>query len=551
MKRIVYSAIFLFVFFYGFSSGKERLYLPEVNENPAEERSNLPLLLIGTGGQTILNEPKITVTLKIIDNGPGKTNGINDQPLQYDGKAGIELRGQSTQMFPKKSYGFETREISGQDLKVSLMGMPEESDWVLYAPYSDKSMLRNAVTYHLGRKMGRWQPGFRFCEVYLNGNYNGVYQLIEKIKRDPARVDISKLTPVDVSGEDVTGGYIFKVDKLTGISMSEYFYAIPSVRFQNARNYAYTYVYPEFEDLVQPQKDYLQNFLRSFEIALNETKFSSPAEGYRKYIDVLSFIDFQIMNELANNVDGYRYSTFFHKAKDTKGGKLFAGPLWDFDLSYGNLNYSWKHQSVNNWAYLNYGPAETSCMHWWARLMQDPQYILELKKRWTELRKGILNTDSVMNYLDMTSLSLRDAVARNFVKWPILGVRVFPNDFVGTTYQSEVDFLKDWITRRLNWIDTQWSLNATGIKPDSVVPGVMVFPDRLTHEVTVRIPENYSGEMNTELFNLNGSKVKFMTSATKNSHEFKINLSSLPPGLYFLRISVKGQAFALRKIIKE
>jgi len=274
--------------------------------------SHLPLILIDTKGQTIPNEPKITVSIKVIDNGPGKSNSTNDPGNQYDGQAGIEIRGQSSQMFPKKGYGLELRDNLGKDLKAGLMGLPPESDWVLYAPYSDKTMLRNALTYYLGRKMGRWQPGFRFCELYLNGNYMGIYQLTEKIKKDNERLDIADLRPDEISGDDVTGGYILKVDKLGGLNTSEYFYNNPDIRYKNARTYAWTWDYPDPDDLVKEQRSYFMNFIKATENAINGNNFTDPVSGYPNFIDVPSFIDFQIMNELGNNVDGYRFRTADH-----------------------------------------------------------------------------------------------------------------------------------------------------------------------------------------------------------------------------------------------
>ena len=186
-------------------------------------------------------------------------------------------------------------------------------------------MLRNAITYELGRKMGpAWQPRYKWCEVYLNGSYIGVYMLIEKIKRDANRVDINKLKPDEISGDNLTGGYIVKADKIADLTSAEYFYTYPTNRYYTARNYAFTYVYPKYNEIVSQQNTYIKNYLTTLENTLNGSSFKDPVNGYRKYMDLNSFVDFQIINELANNVDGYHYSTFFYKKKDSDGGKLFA-----------------------------------------------------------------------------------------------------------------------------------------------------------------------------------------------------------------------------------
>ncbi len=163
--------------------------ITQINSQAAwtQEVTSLPLVVIDTWGETIPDNPKITSWLKVIENGTGFGNNQSQPATDYEGYAGIEIRGQSSQMFPKKSYSIELRNATMADSSVSLLGMPAESDWVLYAPYSDKTMLRNALTYYLGSRMGEWQPRYRFCEVYLNGEYNGVYMLIENIKRDSNR----------------------------------------------------------------------------------------------------------------------------------------------------------------------------------------------------------------------------------------------------------------------------------------------------------------------------------------------------------------------------
>ena len=178
--------------------------------------SNLPLVVINTNGQAIVDDPKIIANMGIIWNGPGNRNSLSDPMNNYNGKIAIEIRGSSSQMFPKKGYGFETRATDLSDIDVSLLGMPEENDWVLYAPYTDKTMIRDVLTYTLDASLGHWSPRCRYVELFLNGNYQGVYVLIEKIKRNKTRVDIAKLTLTDNVGEDLTGGYIVKIDKTTG-----------------------------------------------------------------------------------------------------------------------------------------------------------------------------------------------------------------------------------------------------------------------------------------------------------------------------------------------
>ncbi|HKR06100.1 MAG TPA: CotH kinase family protein, partial [Bacteroidia bacterium] len=178
--------------------------------------SNLPIAVVNTFGQGIPNDPKITAFLGIIDNGPGIRNYMTDPFNNYNGYIGIETRGHSSQSFPQKQYSFETRDSSGNDLNASLLGMPAEHDWILYAPYTDKSCMRNWLVYQLSNDMGQYAVRGKFCELVLNGEYKGIYEITETIKRDADRVDIAKLTPNDTIGDDVTGGYIVKIDWVDG-----------------------------------------------------------------------------------------------------------------------------------------------------------------------------------------------------------------------------------------------------------------------------------------------------------------------------------------------
>lgn len=185
--------------------------------------SNLPIVIINTQGLTIPDEPKMTAKMKIIYNGEGVINSISDSLYHYDGWIGIERRGSSTQQFQKKSYSLETRLESGENNNVELLGLPRENDWILYAPFSDKTLMRNALIFTLSNETGWYAPRTRFCEVILNDEYMGVYVFMEKIKRDRNRVDIAKLNPDDTEGDQLTGGYIMHgIDVAVGI----YFYLL-------------------------------------------------------------------------------------------------------------------------------------------------------------------------------------------------------------------------------------------------------------------------------------------------------------------------------------
>ncbi|MCF8379280.1 MAG: CotH kinase family protein [Bacteroidales bacterium] len=517
---------------------------------PTDGSSKLPLIVIETNHVEIPNEPKIEAFMKVIDNGLGMTNYISDAGTDYSGKIGIEVRGQSSQyFFPKDSYSVETRDEFGEDLKANLLGMPEESDWILHAPYSDKTLMRNALTYHLGIKMGDWAPRFKYCELYLNGDYQGIYLLMEKIKRDGDRVDVEKTNSTHNSGDSLTGGYIVRVDKVDGLTQNlDYFFGSAGYAFPGSRDYAFSYYYPEAEKITSEQKIYIRDFLYDLETALNAPYFKDPETGFRKFMDGNSFADFQIMQELGNNVDGYRYSTYFNKNADSKDGRLHAGPLWDFNLCYGNVNYADRNFSTTEWLYPNYGPYEYQTMHWWSRLMQDPDYQQNLMKRYSIFRNTFFSNDSIMGYIDETIDYLGEAIDRNFIRWPILGIEIWPNKFIGNSYVEEINFFKTWLADRLTFLDNNWYYDVgIGSRSLSNVFDVIVYPNPVSAYLNIEIRDKDLYNYRLQLYDLTG-KLILENSMSKGE---SINLSFIEKGIYILKLSSEEELFYNQKLIKQ
>jgi hypothetical protein len=415
--------------------------------------SNLPIVVINTNGQTIVDDPRIVCDMGIIDNGFGTINSISDAFNDYNGKISIEYRGSSSQSFPKKPYALETQDSVGNNNNVSLLGMPVENDWILYAPYSDKSLMRNFLTFDLGRKMGSYSPRTVYCELLINGDYKGIYILMEKIKRDNDRVDIAKLDSNDVAGDSLTGGYIIKVDKYTGTGGLDWLSDFPNI---GGNNLYIQYHYPQASALQPQQMDYIEHFMDSFEYALAGPNFTDSLIGYSKYIDVNSFVDLYIINELSKNIDGYRLSTYMYKDRDDNGGKLTMGPFWDYNLAFGNADYC-DGGITTGWE-VNGGCGDNNPF-WFERLLDDTIYQNKLKCRWEYLRDRSFHQDSLFNFIDSMALYLNDSQQRNFQQWPTLGTYVWPNYYVGSTYQDELNFFKTWIGDRLVWIDNNISGN--------------------------------------------------------------------------------------------
>lgn len=522
---------------YYFGGSHEFFYAPL-----ALGASNLPIVVINTNMEVIPDEPKLTATMGIIYNGSGEENLITDPFNDYNGQIGIELRGSSSISFPKKAYSFETRDTSGNNNNVSLLGMPEENDWILYAPYSDKSLMRNVLIYKMGRDMGHYAPRTRYCELIVNGTYQGIYVLMEKIKRDNNRVDIAKLEPTDITGDDLSGGYIFKIDR--GEFGWHSNYEAPTVP---GFNFFFVYNYPNYDNITEEQIDYIASYVDSFETALNGPDFADPDIGYAKYIDVGSFIDFMIASEISKNIDSYYLSTYLYKDKDSKGGKLTMGPLWDYNLAFGNCDYSgaWK---TTGWQYDLFYEDGTPIPFWWSRLLQDPAFKNDLKCRWQSLREDLFSNVTLFDYIDNVADTLEAAQQRNFYTWPIQGDYVWPNYFVGDTYEQDISYLKEWMVDRINWLDDNIPGNCDIVRTEDLIPNFHfnIYPNPGNNFLNIDLIKESTEEIQIKLFDGQGRLV-YQTSV--NDKVLHIDIASYPPGIYSLNFTNAKGISASKKVV--
>ncbi len=502
--------------------------------------SNLPIVVVNTNSQTILDNIRIVADMGIIYNAGGARNYLTDPFNEYNNKISIELRGSSSQSFPKKSYSLETQDVLGNNNNVAIMDMPTENDWVLYAPYSDKSLIRNVVTYHLGEKLGGYSPRTKLCELVLNNVYQGVYVFTEKIKRDNNRVDIAKLDLDDLAGDSLTGGYIVKIDKQTGGGGYDWSSPIQPPN-AGAQQINFQFHYPKQNDILPAQANYIENYITSFENALNGPNFTDTILGYRNYTDVLSFIDFFIINELTKNVDGYRLSTYMYKDKDSKGGKLTMGPLWDFNLALGNANYC-NGSVTSGWEVdFNYTCSGDNWLNpfWWERLSQDTTYNNQLRCRWENLRLNELHLDTILNYIDTVVAYLNESQQRNFQQWPVLGTYVWPNDFIGTTYASEITYLKNWITSRIAWIDNNIPGNCYNVGVDEYLSESLfeVYPNPANSFFNVVFLNHSNNAKQVTLFDGQG---RLLYEDVSYNNSMRIDISKYPKGIYLLEVIEDG-----------
>ena len=338
----------------------------------------------------------------------------------YDGAIGIKLRGNSSLSFNQKKYTIELRDENGKEKDFSLLGMPANSDWVLLAPYNDVSMMRDPMAFQLWRDMGHWGPRTEMVELYVDDDYRGIYILSEAIKRGEQRVNVSKLKKTDIEGRELTGGYILRIDAYDEDDAT-FASKVPGIgEGLITSQIVWSCIYPKKKNLQEKQLTYIEAFVDSVELTIQSEHFTDPRWGYARFIDVPSFVDYFIHTELSLNADGYKRSAYFYKEKDKEDGsigKLFAGPVWDYNLAYGNCNFC-NANNIEAWCFEGGNTQPTPAL--WQRLLQDPSFRKAVKKRYKELRKGILSDEAIGKYIDAQAKLLQPYVDRHFKKYPEL-----------------------------------------------------------------------------------------------------------------------------------
>jgi CotH kinase protein/Secretion system C-terminal sorting domain len=516
--------------------------------------SNLPIIVINTNGQEIPDDPKITADMGIVYNGEGARNNITDPFNHYNGKIGIEIRGQSSQMFPMKSYSIELWDNAGASLDKSLFGLPKESDWVLYAPYTDKTLMRNFLAYTFSREMGHWASNCRYVEVVVNGDYKGIYVFMEKIKRGSGRVPISKIASSDVNGDAVTGGYIFSIDK----EADGWYSAVYPPYGSSGQNIRFSYIYPKLSSIVTAQQDYLKKYVDSFETALNSDHFQDKQTGWRKYADEASFIDYSIVNEISRNVDGYRLSAYFNKDRQSKGGKIIAGPAWDYDLAFRNANYC-RGAETTGWAYQFNRDCPQDFYQlpfWWYQFEKDSAYLAKYRCRWKQVREGSLSDTRIFKLIDSVVALTAEARTRHFQRWPVLGQYIWPNPQpIPTSYTGEITALKEWLMSRTSWISSAIPnagpcYDYPASEKASIIPAF--YPNPFTNYFTLDIKSKSAQSLTVQITDAMGRSLwKQSYSLQYGENYFTVPTDQWTPGIYLLKYQAASGEKGTKKLLKQ
>ncbi|MDR2039463.1 MAG: CotH kinase family protein [Bacteroidales bacterium] len=467
----------------------------------------------------ISKEEKINGTM-VIKN----ANGSNFQSEHlYNGIIAIRGRGNSSwNNSPKKSYSIDLTDASGKKIKSPLLGMPTEEDWILNANYFDKTMLRNYYSYYFAREIGMdWASKGWFVELYVNNEYQGVYLLCENIKRSESRVNVKK---AGTAGNSLTGGYIIELDYPQRLESEGAQYFTSSRQYEKryyydtpATDYLYfAFKYPKDEDRSPVQTAYMRDFITRFEDALYSDNFADPIIGYRKYIDVESFVDWYIVSEMANDWDHCYYlsSVFFYKQQG-QGEKLKIGPVWDYDVAYKTYTDSQELQQNSPW---------------FKRLWEDESFQKLVMQKLADIDRII--EKSIEHVTDVSrELNCFGAIDRNFQKWPILGdsvwreKRPYPH-----TYDGEVRKFTQWV--REKYVYLTYRAQSTGSRCDvlkNLTPGIRIEDQDKYDETVFPLKVTTSSVSPGARYTWNGKN-------TVTTNEYTIT----SPGEYRVSINVNG-----------
>jgi hypothetical protein len=417
----------------------------ELAEDVRDFSSNLPLLIVQMLGVEVprpSEDMHLSAMLQVRapdDTGRTQLHG----PAAQSDRIGIKRHGRRTRTQEKPSWNLElrTQYDDSDNEQASLLDLPPQSDWVLYAPFElDRAIVRNSLFYELSNKIGRYAARTRFVEMFLatqgqpvdRSKYIGVYVVIESVKRDRRRVAVQKLDNTQTELPAISGGYLMRADEPD-----------PGEKRIAVANHPRDFVlrYPRQENVNAEQAAYIADYLNAVGRASGDTQRVDPMTGQALYdlIDRESFIDVHLLNLFAKNSDAWRLSAYYHKPRNQK---LRAGPVWDCDRCMGS--YDGRSIDPHGWIatgstvdYFSYG--------FWGGMFSDPSFEEQYWARLDELLQGPLGTEPVLAIVDRFADQLEEAAARNAARYPTAA----PRD---GSFRAEVDDLRSWLRERISWM---------------------------------------------------------------------------------------------------
>ena len=363
---------------------------------------------------------------------------INTDHSYVMDSATTRLRGNASTQFPKKPYRIKF------DSKQQPLDAPAKAKkWTLINNYGDKTLMRNLLAFHISQQMGMpYTPYGRAVDVILNGEYKGCYQLCDQIEVNKNRVNIDEMEDTDISGEALTGGYLWEIDA--------YAYEEKSW-FNSNHNIPVTIKSPDEDDITPEQSQYIRDFFNAMEADVYGNHFAHPDNGWRRLLDAETFLKHFLIGELSGNTDTY-WSVYQYKKRGED--KVYTGPVWDFDIAFDNDYRTYPLNNKSEFVCFSGGSVAGDMGTFVRRIvLQDPNTMTELQSHWQAGRHHHITAEDLCQWIDSMALVMDRAQQLNFMRWDILRRQEHMNPVARGTYAAEVAYLKDYITKRVEWMD--------------------------------------------------------------------------------------------------
>lgn len=372
--------------------------------------TGLPVMWIETEGRKEITskEEYLRASFKLVED--VRTRAAGDV---IEDSVSIKGRGNSNWGMAKKPYRLKL------DHKQALLGDPKDKSWILLNNYADKTMLRIKTAFYLGEISNlEYTSRSHFVELILNGRYNGTYQLCEKLKIGKERVDV---------GDD---GFLFEIDaRVTEESDSRYFMVNHLANSVDIKD-------PEVE-YGDEKYNYGKEIVTIADSVLYSSNFLDSNEGWQKYFDIDSFVDWYLINEITHNTDSRMSLSCYMNYK--KGGKIKMGPLWDFDIAFGNTDYAQRGPEGFWVRYAN----------WICRMFEDPAFVAKVKERFNYFYS---KRSDIMLEINANANYLKYAVQENENRWHTFYIYTWPNYDIWGSYNNEIQSMKEWLYARFEWL---------------------------------------------------------------------------------------------------
>lgn len=478
-----------------------------------QQRTNIPTFRISTENNTPVTQKETWIDGTITIESSVASEEMTQYPLEIRG------RGNSTWGMEKKPYRIKLSE------KKQLLGLPaKEKNWVLLANYADKTLIRNAIAFEISRYLGlEFTPSTRFVDLVLNGEFLGNYMVTDQIEVANFRVPVQKQEVTATTLPDISGGYLLEID---GFADSEL------VWFSTNKGVKITIKYPKDDEINQAQRNYITNYVKEAENCLFSSSFKSEEEGYRKYFDMESLINWYIAAELTGNPDAC-WSTYLYKKKEDD--KIYVGPLWDFDIAFNNDD---RLGDATQKLMLDAGHGTDLMKKWLKRFIEDEYFVNEVKKRFTAvIDRGI--HDHLQSYIDSLTTHINTSQSLNFDRWKILDKKVYRELAARKTYTAEVNFVTDYVTRRVDFLKTKYydsSLSSIGPDITNNDNGFTASYSSSDKKFMVHFSLTEQDQIGFSVMSIDGRLISNVSPSLMDAgeHSLEVPCTHIPAGVYLI-----------------